>query len=65
MILVDILAPPTIDNGDFAAEWIAFLSGNLNLVVPVATGGIVIFTVLITICALRRGKTDTMHKGNW
>ncbi len=61
----DILAPPTGANGDFAAEWIAYVTGNLNLVVPIITATIVILTVLITICALRRGKTDSMHKGNW
>ena len=62
---VDILAPPSLDNGsDLAADWIAYLSGHLNLVVPVVTAAIVIFTALITICALRRGKNDSMHKGN-
>lgn len=64
LILLDILAPPTIDTGNFAADWIAFVSGNLNLVVPVVTAVIVIMTALITICALRR-KPDSNHKGNW
>lgn len=63
---IDILAPPNSRDvsSDLAAEWIAYLSGHLNLVVPVVTAIIVIFTALITICALRRGKNDSIHKGN-
>ncbi|CAL8111483.1 unnamed protein product [Orchesella dallaii] len=62
-IMGNILAPPSReDSRDFTSEWITFISGNLNLVVPVVTAVIVIFTALITICALRRGKTDNIHK---